>query len=88
MDKPLQEPKPVGVVTHYYPHPHVAVIQFTKDIPIGTYVRIHGATTDFEEEIDSMEHNHHLIMVAERGQEVGVKVFERAREGDRVYAMV
>ena len=87
MAEASKEPKRIGTVIHYYSQPHVAVIKCDDDVLLGAHVRFAGATTDFEEDIDSMEYDHHKIVSAHQGQEVGVKVKERVREGDRVYAI-
>ena len=81
----LEEPRSVGIVTHYYDHPHVAIVRFTEDVPRGAHVRFHGATTDFEEDLDSMEYDHRPVKIAKQGEEIGVAVTERVRQGDRVY---
>ena len=49
--------------------------------------RIHilGHTTDFEQEVTSMQAMHQDISEANSGDEVGVRVQFRARTGDRVY---
>ncbi len=88
MTETKKEPKVVGTVVHYYGHPHVAVIRCKGDLPLGAHVQFLGATTDFEEDIDSMEYDHHKIMFAKEGEEVGVRVSERVREGDCVYAAI
>jgi len=77
--------KPIGEVTHYYGGIGVAIIRFTKAIPRGTSVRFKGATTDFTETIRSMQYDHQDIPEAKKGQEVGVKVTGKVREGDEVY---
>ncbi|MDI6821245.1 MAG: translation elongation factor-like protein [Patescibacteria group bacterium] len=82
-----KEPKPIGVVTHYFGGISVAIIKFTKEIDIGTKVHFKGATTDFEEEIKSMQYDHSDIKTAKKGQEVGIKVENKVREGDEVYAV-
>jgi hypothetical protein len=78
--------KPIGEVTHYYDKAGVAVVKFNKDIAVGTRVKFMGATTDFEESLGSMEFDHASIQTAPKGQEVGVKVSDKVREGDSVYA--
>jgi putative protease len=87
---PVEEPFPheqaVGVVTHYYSHLGVAVIQVnTGLIKTGDRIRIKGHTTDFTQAVGSMEYEHQHVEDATAGQSVGVKVFDHAREHDIVY---
>lgn len=77
--------KPIGEVTHYFGGIDVAIVRFSKPIAVGTKVRFKGATTDFAEAIASMQYNHEAINEAKKGQEVGVKVKGKVREGDKVY---
>jgi translation elongation factor EF-1alpha len=79
------EPTPIGEVTHYYSKLGVAIVRFDKAIAVGTRVRFKGATTDFEETIASMQYDHKPIDKAKKGEEVGIKVREKVREGDKVY---
>jgi hypothetical protein len=75
----------IGEVTHYYSGAHAAIIRFFKPVAIGAKVRFKGATTDFEEVISSMELNHEKITEVKAGEEVGVEVLEKVREGDKVF---
>jgi len=77
--------KPVGEVTHYYGNLGVAIVQFNQDVPVGKNVTFQGATTDFSQDLGSMELDHKQLSAAPRGQEVGVKVKNKVREGDKVY---
>jgi len=51
----------------------------------GASLHFRGATTDFQQIINSMQYNHKDIDAAKKGQEVGIKVDEKVREGDEVY---
>jgi putative protease len=77
--------QPIGEVTHYYNKIGVAIVKFFKTVPVGTRVRFHGATTDFEQTISSMQFDHKEISEAKKNQEVGIKVDSKVREGDKVY---
>jgi len=81
----MEEENLIGEVTHYYSGAHVAIIRFFKPVAIGAKVRFKGATTDFEEVISSMEFNHKKITEVKAGEEVGVEVLEKVREGDKVF---
>lgn len=79
------EGKPIGEVTHYFGGISVAIVKFSKPIAIGAKLRFKGATSDFTETVRSMQYDHQEISEAKKGQEVGIKVGEKVREGDKVY---
>ncbi|OGY63030.1 MAG: hypothetical protein A2745_00845 [Candidatus Harrisonbacteria bacterium RIFCSPHIGHO2_01_FULL_44_13] len=81
----VKKPKPLGVVTHYYGGIGVAIVKSNKAVKAGTEVHFKGATTDFSQKIESMQYDHKDISSAKKGQEVGLKVDEKVREGDEVY---
>ena len=80
------EEKPIGEITHYYGGIGVAIIKFNKAVKKGEIIVIKGSHTDFTQKIDSMQYDHKEIDEAEKGQEVGIKVEEKARENDKVYS--
>src|SRR3989475_7336517 len=46
----------IGTVVHYFKGPSVAVVRVTEgELAVGDQVRFHGHTTDFSEQIASME---------------------------------
>ncbi|MBI2604216.1 MAG: hypothetical protein HYW56_01605 [Candidatus Harrisonbacteria bacterium] len=79
--------KPVGVVTHYYGGIGVGIIKCAAPLTLHARVQFKGATTDFTQLLDSMEYDRKPIAAAKKGQEVGVKVNDRVREGDEVYLL-
>jgi len=76
---------PVGRVIHYYNNIGVAAIEVTDSIRLGDTIHIKGHTTDFEQEVQSMEIEHKPITKAEKGQVVGLKVKDYVRQHDWVY---
>lgn len=77
---------PIGVVTHYYSHLNVAVVQlFAGALQIGDIIHIKGHTTDLIQTIDSMEAEHQSIDRAVMGQLFGIKVRDHVREHDQVF---
>lgn len=85
-EAPLANEVAIGVVTHYYSHLGVAVIQLNRgELKSGDTIHIKGHTTDFSQRIDSMEYEHHHIDQAKTGQSFGLKVMDHAREHDIVY---
>ncbi|MCL4498634.1 MAG: hypothetical protein M1335_00035 [Chloroflexi bacterium] len=83
-----QEPKPIGQVTHYFGGIDVAIVKFSKEVAVGATVRFKGATTDFAQKVSEMQYDHKAITAAKKGQEVGIKVKDRVREGDQVFEEV
>ena len=63
----------------------MAIVKFKELVRVGDAVQFFGATTDFKENIKSMQYNHKDISEASKGQEVGIKVDGKVREGDEVY---
>ncbi|HEC88044.1 MAG TPA: translation elongation factor-like protein [Thermoplasmata archaeon] len=76
----------IGVIEHYFSKIGVAAIKITDgSLKIGDRIHIKGATTDFEQTVESMEINRQKIEIAKPGDEIGIKVIDRVREGDKVY---
>ena len=80
-----KEIKPIGEVTHYFSKIGVAIIKFNKKVKVGEKIKVKGATSDFEQVINSMQYEHQDIKEAKKNQEVGIKIGEKVREGDKVY---
>jgi len=78
----------VGRVTHFYPKISVAIVELKAPLNIGDKILIKGATTNFEQTVESMQIEHKNIEKAEAGQIIGLKVKERVRENDKVYRIV
>jgi len=81
------EKKPIGKITHYYGHLGVAIVKFNCNVKKGEEVHFRGAHTDFTQEIESIQYDHEDIEVAKKGQDVGIKVKEKVREGDEIYSV-
>ncbi|MCH9015237.1 MAG: hypothetical protein IH877_06070 [Gemmatimonadetes bacterium] len=79
----------VGTVIHYFKRPRVAVVRVTEGaLAVGDEIHFHGATTDFSEQIKSMEVEHEKVQAAKTGDEVAIEVIERTRVHDRVFKVV
>jgi putative protease len=79
----------VGVIVKYFAKPGVAALEMQRgSIRVGDLLRFKGHTTDFTEEVSSMEVDNKPISEAKAGDLVGIKVKERVREKDRVYKVV
>jgi len=79
----------VAVIVKFFAKPSVAALEVTNGtIKIGDMLKYKGHTTDFTEEITSMEIDNQAVVEAKVGDLVGVKVKERVRENDKVYKVV
>ena len=84
----MAEKKLIGKITHYFSKIGVAVVELSEDITIGAKIRVEGATTSFEQVIDSMEIENKKVETATAGQSIGLKVKERVRLHDSVYKLM
>ncbi|MEA3376928.1 MAG: EF-Tu/IF-2/RF-3 family GTPase [Chloroflexota bacterium] len=78
----------IGEVSHWFGNISVAGITLSGTLSVGDRVRIVGHTTDFEQEITSMQVENDDVSEAGPGDEVGVKLDSRARPGDSVYKVL
>lgn len=79
------EKKLVGKVTHYFTKIGVGVIELSDELKIGDKVSIEGRTTNFQQTVESMQIEHKNVEKAVAGQAIGLKLNNRAREGDLVF---
>jgi len=84
----MAEKKLIGKITHYFSKIGVAVVELSDDITVGAKIRVEGATTSFEQVIDSMEIENKKVETATAGQSIGLKVKERVRLHDSVYKLM
>jgi len=76
----------IGIVTHYYNHLSVAIVQLeTGSLRVGDVIHIKGHTSDFSQPVESLEIDHVHVNEARPGQSFGLRVKEHAREHDVVY---
>jgi len=79
----------VGVVVNFYAKPGVAAIEVTSgSVKKGDFLKYKGYTTEFTEEVTSMEMDNQAVEEAKAGDLIGIKVKERVREKDTVYKIV
>lgn len=76
----------VGFVTNYYAKAGVAEVRVTSDVKVGDTLIFEGETTFFEQKLSSMEVEHQKVSHAIKGAMIGIKVSERVRANDKVFA--
>ncbi len=79
---------PIGVVTHYWSHLGVAGVHLDAPLNVGDHIHIIGHTSNFEQDVRSMELENVHIFHGNPGSDVGIAVMEHAREHDRVYKAI
>ena len=85
----MAEEVEVGKVTIFFAKPSVVAIDIVSgSLSVGDTIRVKGATTNFEQKIESMEIDRKPVPNASAGQSVGIKVKERARPHDKVFKVV
>ncbi|HUS79223.1 MAG TPA: translation elongation factor-like protein [Patescibacteria group bacterium] len=85
MPKSLEK---VGEITHYFTKIGVAVVNVTGNMKVGDAIAIKGMTTNFEQTVGSMQVDGENIDEAKSGDDIGMKVADRVRQGDVVYRLV
>jgi putative protease len=78
----------VGSVEHYYSHLGVAAVKLDGGLKVGDSIHILGHTSDFTQNIDSIQIDHKNVDHAESGDSVGIKITQHGREHDAVYKVV
>lgn len=80
-----EEFQPIGQVAHYFDRLGVAIIHILSPMQVGDWIHIYGVKTNFVQQIESMEIDRQKIDVAQPGDDIGLLVNEKVREGDWVY---
>ncbi|MFH1444989.1 MAG: hypothetical protein ABIF08_00740 [Nanoarchaeota archaeon] len=75
----------IGAVTHFFSGLSVAVIELNSSLKIGDKIIVEGATTSFQQKVSSMQIERKDIKEAKKGDDIGMKVIDRVRPGDKVY---
>ncbi|HYM40582.1 MAG TPA: EF-Tu/IF-2/RF-3 family GTPase [Thermoplasmata archaeon] len=79
----------VGEVFHYFGHIGVAAIRLTDGaLAVGDTIQVQGPSTNLTQVVETMQIEHGAVREAAKGQEVGVKLKDRARERDLVYKVL
>ena len=77
--------KEIGEVSTYFSHVDVAAVKLSGTLKIGQRVRFKGNTTNFEQEVDSIQIDRKDVGEAKKGAHVGIKVAEKVRPHDKVF---
>lgn len=78
-------PKPIGKITHFYDKICVGVLKLKAAVKLGDVLLFKGRKGEFVQVLTSMQFDHKPIAKAAKGKEIGVKLNQKAEEGDLVY---
>lgn len=82
------EEKEIGKITHYFGKIQVGVIELSNKLKVGETIHIKGSQTDFSQVVSSMQMEHQNVKEAKKGEAVGLKTDQPAKEGDKVYRVI
>ena len=74
-----------GHVMHFFAKINVAAVDLTQPLSVGDTILVKGPTTDFEQNVESMQIERQAIPNAQAGQSIGLKLNQPAKEKDTVY---
>lgn len=77
--------KEIGTVSSYFSHVGVAAIKLSGSLKIGDKIHLKGHTTDFEEDVNSIQIERKEIEKAKKGDHIGIKVSDKVRPNDTVF---
>lgn len=88
MVKSMPTAKQIGKITHYYDKIGVAIIELLQELKAGDMIKIVNRDgSEFTQAVSSIQLEHQPIEKANKGQSVGVKVDQKVKENDLVYAV-
>lgn len=76
----------VARVLHYFGRAGAGALALLGPLALGDWIHVRGATSDFVQRVTSLRVGARAVERAE-GCEVGIGLCERARPGDRVFAL-
>lgn len=79
------EEKMVGKVTHYFGKVSAAMIDLSDTLKVGDKIHIKGTSSDFVQDVTSMQVEHTVITEGKAGDKVGIGVTQKVHEHDVVY---
>jgi len=79
------EEKQVGSVDHFFGNISVSMIKLTDALKVGDRIHIKGSTSDFVQDVSSMQIDRVAVQEAKAGDLISIKVDQRVRKDDTVY---
>ncbi|NQT28992.1 MAG: hypothetical protein HQ596_00325 [Candidatus Saganbacteria bacterium] len=83
--KKSHEEKLIARIEHFFAKISVAAFKLKSPLKVGDTLHIKGHSTDFTQAVDSMQIEHETVSSAKKGDDIGIKVKDKAREHDLVF---
>ena len=77
--------KQIGTVDHFFSNINVGMIKLTDALKVSDRIHIKGNTTNFTQEISSMQIDRVPAQEAKAGDLISIKVEQKVRKDDIVY---
>ena len=78
----------IGKVSNYFSNISVASFEIESGkLKVGDSVHIKGNTTDFTDSVESIQMEHQEIETAKKGDDIGIKVSQKVRSGDKIFVI-
>ncbi len=84
----MAEEKLIGKIAHYFGKVSVGMIELSDVLKVGDTIHIKGNTSDFAQQVSSMEIEHAKITEGKAGDLVGIKVDQKVHKNDEVFKVV
>jgi putative protease len=82
----MGEKEKIGTVFTYFSKIGVAGVRLSDGgMSVGDTISIEGHTSNFTQNVDSIQMDHGPVESAKKGDEVGIKVKDKVRNHDVVY---
>ena len=78
----------IGQVTHYFDHLNVAELTLIEPLHVGDTIHILGHSTDFKQEVTSLQIEQQDVNEAKPGDDVGMKVIQKVHPNDKVFKLM
>ena len=79
------EEKQIGSVDHFFGNISVSMIRLTDALKVGDKIRVKGSTSDFVQDVVSMQIDRVPAQEAKAGDLISIKVEQKVRKDDIVY---
>jgi hypothetical protein len=83
-----EEIQPIGQITHFFDRISVAVVHLWQPLAVGDWIHVYGTTTNFVQQVESMQIDNAPIADGLPEQDIAVQVGSKVRNGDLIYPYV